>query len=195
MISEPVAVFLLSNSPSNRSLEMTEWRRSWPDISANIVLTQSARGGRALYLGVGTGFGLISSACWGGRVLRGSVWEACGSLSSAVDGGVGWFCSISDIFQVRIMKEQLRGRFDLHLCESQRVIGRSNLCWLESFESVKAQLCIVGWSHCCLMTSGMDVSKAAIERATVVLQAECRAHTLSSQTVRELKRLKVETEA
>lgn len=81
-ISKPVKVSLLSDSPSNRSGEMTAKRRSWPDMSAQKAFTQSARFVEALDLGVDLGVVITSGVCRGDGVLGccpvSGIWEAMG---------------------------------------------------------------------------------------------------------------------
>ena len=100
----------MSNSPSNKSGEMTEKRRSWPDTSAQRVLTQSARDAvfvLVMYFGVGLiasvcccGIGVLR-CCSGSGICAATVWvvgAGAESLSLGGDGGgVLGCCSISGI--------------------------------------------------------------------------------------------------
>ena len=82
-MSLPVPVVFLSSNPSNRSGEMTEKRCSWPDTSAQSVLTQSARTGGAFGLDVDFGVALVAGGCCGGGGMA-----RCDGSNGWGDGGL-----------------------------------------------------------------------------------------------------------
>ena len=123
MINEPVAVSLFNNSPSNKSLDMTAKRRSWPDMSAQRVLTQSARvvGAFGIVVELDLGFGFVSGVRSGDRILVDSRAE---SIASRRGGpSVSGKCSISDIGYVQDEKRRWGGLSFLYARPGVLLVG------------------------------------------------------------------------